>query len=204
MKKWIVGGLAILSLAAVGCAESTVEQRPDPAPEKRQQASVDAKEALDDYRQEEVEQPAAPQVARVGDSITVETEQSEAKLTVESVTDPIEPYVDPYFDEAMDQPQSGNRFFGVTVQVENTGSAPIDPGMEFTNALVMRNGIEAEEAIIVDTKPWSTYNDAKIAPGASLRMNLPFEAPASVKADRFQMSVYTADFDETTAEWKLG
>ena len=120
-----------------------------------------------------------------------------------SATDPIDPYVDPDLGEAFDKPQAGNRLFGVSVRVKNTGSAPIDPSMEFTNALVMRDGVEAEEAMVMDTKPWSVSNDAKIAPGATLLLNLPFEAPTSVKPDRFQVSAYNADYDETTAEWKL-
>jgi hypothetical protein len=210
MKKFVLGGaaLTVLALGAAACGESTVKQEADKKPETPS-AKVEqrAQKVLEKYEQAVEEQQEAetptPATARVGDPITVETEQSEAGLTVESVTDPIEPYVDPEFGDSMDEPQGGNRFFGVSVQVKNTGSAPIDPSMEFTNVLVMRDGIEAEEGFLSETKPWDSYNDAKIAPGASLLLNLPFEAPTGVKPDRFQVSVYNADFDETTAEWKL-
>jgi hypothetical protein len=207
MKRMIVGGAVVAALAVIGCAETTVDQTKDK--DKAERVVAEAQKAVAEYNQEAPAEPAPqvpahPELANVGDSITIPTEQSEARMTVTGVTDPIEPTVDPYLGEAFDQPQRGNRFFGVTVSVENVGQGAIDPMMELENALVLRSGIEAEDAFMTDTQPWAQSNDAKIAPGSKLVLNLPYEAPAGSKLGRFQVSAYDADFNETTAEWKLG
>jgi hypothetical protein len=164
--------------------------------EEAEQASQDVEEAIE-------EAPPEPELAKIGDSITLNAGNLGIKATVVSVTDPIEPYVDPYLGEAFDRASPGNRLFGVTLRLKNIGSETFDPGVSGTASLVMRNDQAASEASLVDTKPWSDYVDAKLAPGSSLVLNFPYEGANGRKPGRFQYEVYSNDFTEATAEWLL-
>jgi hypothetical protein len=49
--------------------------------------------------------------------------------------------------------------------------------------LIMADDVEAEEGFITSTPPWPMTTSAKVAPGSSLEIHLPFEAPASRSRD---------------------
>jgi hypothetical protein len=203
MKKYAVIGATLLGLVAVGagCAETEVKEEPSkkaPPAEQVQNAvdeQVAAKDALE--AAEAGEEAAKPDVAQLGDSIMV----GDVEVTVQEAVDPIVPHVDPYLGEAFDEP-SQDRFAGVVVKLTNKGDLPFDPSMDGTASLVMADDVPADDALMTDTQPWAKYVDAKIAPGDSLVLHLPFDVPAG-KLGRFQYSILTPDFDEVVGEWEL-
>jgi hypothetical protein len=194
MRKFVVLGVSLLGLVAVGagCAETEIKNEPA-------EQTASAKPTLANDQAAEPKPEPKPEIARVGDTVEV----GPVEVTVQDTVDPIVPAEDPYIG-AIDEP-SADHFVGVAIKVTNTSDQPFDPSIEGTPALVMANDMPAEEAIMVDTKPWahSVSSDAKIAPGASLVLHLPFDAPTG-RPGRFQYSVYTPDFDEVVGEWKLG
>jgi hypothetical protein len=144
------------------------------------------------------EKSAAPEVAKVGDTLTLEgfEEGSKLDVTVVKVADPAKSA-----DEFM-EPASGKRFVGVQFQLVNTGKAAYSDSPSNGAQVADTEGQQFDATFGDITAGPSMASNLKLKPGAKGLGWIVFEVPEAAKADTVQFTM-DSGFADKTGEWKL-
>ncbi|WP_316750024.1 DUF4352 domain-containing protein [Streptomyces herbicida] len=141
---------------------------------------------------------AAPNVAKVGDTIALKGMEDGSKLdvTVVKVADPAKS------SDEFTTPESGKRFVGVQFKLVNTGTAAYSDspgnGAQITDA----DGQQFESTFADITAGPAMSSDVKLKPGAKALGWIVFEVPKGSKAATVQFTLDSGMADQT-GEWKL-
>ncbi|MFD6903664.1 DUF4352 domain-containing protein [Streptomyces sp. NPDC060077] len=140
----------------------------------------------------------APEVAKVGDTLTLEgfEEGSKLDVTVVKVADPAKSA-----DEFM-EPASGKRFVGVQFQLVNTGEAAYSDSPSNGAQIADSEGQQFDATIGDITAGPSMASSLKLKPGAKGLGWIVFEVPEAAKVDTVQFTM-DSGFADKTGEWKL-
>ncbi|MFD5491439.1 DUF4352 domain-containing protein [Streptomyces sp. NPDC127091] len=144
------------------------------------------------------EKSAAPEVAKVGDTLTLEgfEEGSQLDVTVVKVADPAKSA-----DEFM-EPASGKRFVGVQFQLVNTGEAAYSDSPSNGAQVADTEGQQFDATFGDITAGPSMASSLKLKPGAKGLGWIVFEVPEAAKVDTVQFTM-DSGFADKTGEWKL-
>ncbi|MFD6323885.1 DUF4352 domain-containing protein [Streptomyces sp. NPDC058442] len=144
------------------------------------------------------EKSAAPEVAKVGDTLTLEgfEEGSKLDVTVVKVADPAKSA-----DEFM-EPASGKRFVGVQFQLVNTGEAAYSDSPSNGAQVADTEGQQFDATFGDITAGPSMASSLKLKPGAKGLGWIVFEVPEAAKVDTVQFTM-DSGFADKTGEWKL-
>jgi Domain of unknown function (DUF4352) len=174
--------LACAAMATGSCSTTETKTKP----EKRQSAAGSG------------EGQAKRNVARVGDTLTLEGQEDGEKMEVTVVK-----VIDPVPAGEFDEPESGNRFLGVQIRLRNVGDATYDDSPANGAELIMSNDTQAKEGLVSSGDCDSDFgSSAKIAPGATQVGCLPFEAKQATKPKTFQFTL-ASGFGPQAGEWRL-
>lgn len=140
----------------------------------------------------------APEVAKVGDTLTLEgfEEGSKLDVTVVKVADPAKSA-----DEFM-EPASGKRFIGVQFQLVNTGEAAYSDSPSNGAQIADSEGQQFDATFGDITAGPSMASSLKLKPGAKGLGWIVFEVPEAAKVDTVQFTM-DSGFADKTGEWKL-
>jgi hypothetical protein len=179
--------LAALALTACSSGGSTVTDKPKTA------ATSDSatKEAPE-------ESPAAPKVAKVGDTIALTGSEAGSKLdvTVVKVADNAKSSVEGF------TPDTGKRWLGVQFQLVNTGSKAYSDSPANGAQVFDAQGQQFGPVFADITAGPSMSSDVKLKPGAKALGWIVLELPKSAKAATVQFGM-DSGFADQTGEWKL-
>lgn len=180
--------IAVVSLTACS-AGSTVTDTP-----KAKTSS--SKEAAPDTPAEET--PAAPKVAKVGDTIALTGTEDGSKLdvTVVKVADPAKS-ADEFF-----APEDGNRWVGVQFQLVNTGTIAYGDSPANGAQIADAQGQQFTSTFADITAGPSMASSVNLKPGAKALGWIAFELPKASKAATVQFGM-DSGFAEQTGEWQL-
>ncbi|MGJ3561736.1 DUF4352 domain-containing protein [Streptomyces sp. INA 01156] len=144
------------------------------------------------------EKSAAPEVAKVGDTLTLEgfEEGSKLDVTVVKVADPAKSA-----DEFM-EPGAGQRFVGVQFQLVNTGKAAYSDSPSNGAQVADTEGQQFDATFGDITAGPSMASNLKLKPGAKGLGWIVFEVPEAAKVDTVQFTM-DSGFADKTGEWKL-
>jgi hypothetical protein len=139
-----------------------------------------------------------PKRARLGDSITLEGNDSKIKVTVLGVTDPLSVGS---FDEPS---QRNSRFLGVEIELRNVGSTTYSDSPSNGAKIVTDTHEQADPTIVSegDCSGGFAY-DAIVSPGSILKGCIPFEVKNGQLPKTFQFSL-DSGFGPQSGEWRLG
>ncbi|PWI09054.1 hypothetical protein DIZ27_18950 [Streptomyces sp. NWU339] len=152
----------------------------------------------DSGKDTEKEKSEAPEVAKVGDTLTLEgfEEGSKLDVTVVKVADPAKSA-----DEFM-EPASGKRFVGVQFQLVNTGEAAYSDSPSNGAQVADTEGQQFDATFGDITAGPSMASSLKLKPGAKGLGWIVFEVPEAAKVDTVQFTM-DSGFADKTGEWKL-
>jgi hypothetical protein len=141
---------------------------------------------------------AAPDVAKVGDTIALKGTDDGSKLdvTVVKVADPAKGA------DEFTTPQSGKRFIGVQFRLVNTGSVAYHDSPSNGAQLADKDGQQFESTFGDISAGPSMSSDVKLKPGAKALGWIVFEVPKASKVSVVQFGM-DSGFAEQTGEWKL-
>lgn len=179
--------LTVIAAITVAACDSggTVTDKPKAA------ANADSKKASK-------ETPAAPEAAKVGDTIALTGNEDGSKLdvTVVKVADNAKSSVEGFV------PDDGNRWIGVQFRLVNTGSKAYSDSPLNGAKLADEQGQQFGTVFADITAGPSMPSDVKLKPGAKALGWITFEAPKNSKADIVQFTM-DSGFAEQTGEWQL-
>lgn len=178
----VVGALA---LTACG-ADSTVVDKP------KENAAAEADSGKDTKKKD------APEVAKVGDTLTLKGMEDGSRLdvTVVKVADPAESA------DEFTEPGSGKRFVGVQFKLVNTGKKVYDDSPSNGAQVADSEGQQFDSAFADITAGPSMSSALKLKPGAKGLGWIVFEVPKASKVDTVQFTM-DSGFADQTGEWKL-
>ncbi|MFI8307201.1 DUF4352 domain-containing protein [Streptomyces sp. NPDC085927] len=180
---------AVGALTLTACdTGSTVVDKPKENAAAQADSGKDAKKEKSD----------SPEVAKVGDTLTLEgfEEGSKLDVTVVKVADPAESA-----DEFM-EPASGKRFVGVQFQLVNTGEAAYSDSPSNGAQVADSEGQQFDATFGDITAGPSMASALKLKPGAKGLGWIVFEVPEAAKVDTVQFTM-DSGFADKTGEWKL-
>lgn len=187
--KAVAALLAALAPTLAGCAETTTRSTADKtvtvtAPQTTSSSTSTAKSTP--------APPPEPETAGVGDSLTLGGAND---LTVRVTLTAIDELPVGEFD-AVDP---GTRVVGVRLRLTNTSDATYDDAPSNGAALIDDNEEQAESAGFVGD---CTAAIAKIAPGDSRRICLPFALKEGAQPVKFQFAL-DSGFSDENGEWEI-
>lgn len=155
-----------------------------------------SKKAAPDTSAEET--PAAPKVAKVGDTIALKGTEDGSGLDVTLVktVDPAKSG-DEFF-----APEQGNRWIGVQFQLVNTGTIAYSDSPGNGVKIADTQGQQFTSTFADITAGPSMASAVTLKPGAKALGWIVFEIPKASKADVVQFGM-DSGFAEQTGEWKL-
>lgn len=178
------------ALALTACsAGSTVTSTPKAVPATSEDTAQDAPAE---------ETPAAPKVAKVGDTITLVGTEDGSKLdvTVTKTVDPAKPA------DEFTAPDDGNRWIGVQFQLVNTGTIAYSDSPGNGTQIADSEG-QQFTSVFADTSAGpSMASSVNLKPGSKALGWVVFEVPEASKADVVQFTM-DSGFADQTGEWKL-
>lgn len=183
---------AIGALALTACdTGSTVVDKP------KGSAAAEA-DSGKDATKETKEKSSAPEVAKVGDTLTLKGMEDGSRLdvTVVKVADPAKSA-----DEFM-EPESGKRFVGVQFKLVNTGKAVYNDSPSNGARIADSEGQQFDSTIADITAGPSMSSSLTLKPGAKGLGWIVFEVPEASKIDTVQFTM-DSGFADQTGEWKL-
>ncbi|WP_086792683.1 DUF4352 domain-containing protein [Streptomyces thermovulgaris] len=144
------------------------------------------------------EKSSAPEVAKVGDTLTLKGMEDGSRLdvTVVKVADPAKSA-----DEFM-EPESGKRFVGVQFKLVNTGKAVYSDSPSNGARIADSEGQQFDSTIADITAGPSMSSSLTLKPGAKGLGWIVFEVPEASKIDTVQFTM-DSGFADQTGEWKL-
>ncbi|MGW5211138.1 DUF4352 domain-containing protein [Streptomyces sp. NPDC004051] len=183
----VAAALGALTLTACDTGSTVVDKPKENAAAQADSGKDTAKEKF-----------AAPEVAKVGDTLTLEgfEEGSQLDVTVVKVADPAKPA-----DEFM-KPASGKRFVGVQFQLVNTGEAAYSDSPSNGAQVADTEGQQFDATFGDITAGPSMASSLKLKPGAKGLGWIVFEVPEAAKVDTVQFTM-DSGFADKTGEWKL-
>jgi hypothetical protein len=141
--------------------------------------------------------PAAPTVAKVGDTIALTGFEGEKfDATVVKLVDPAEP------SSEFSKPKSGYRFVAVQWRITNTGSTLSDSSPTGGSMLVDADGQVFVSTYGNVTAGVAYASDTKIPPGESRLGFVTYEVPATSKIVSIQLSA-NSGFAKQIGQWKV-
>lgn len=180
--------IAAVSLTACG-AGSTVTDTP-------KATTSSSKESAPDSPVEET--PAAPKVAKVGDTIALTGTEDGSKLdvTVVKVADPAKS-ADEFF-----APEAGKRWIGVQFRLVNTGTIAYNDSPGNGVKIADSQGQQFTSTFADITAGPSMASAVTLKPGAKALGWIVFEVPKASKGATVQFTM-DSGFAEQTGEWQL-
>ncbi|NUP15361.1 MAG: DUF4352 domain-containing protein [Streptomyces sp.] len=180
--------VAALSLTACG-GGAAVTNKP------KAQASAPADEASEAAE----DTSAVPEVAKVGDTITLTGSEDGSKLdvTVVKVADGAKSSVEGFV------PEDGNRWLGVQFRLVNTGSAAYSDSPANGTQVYDEDGQQFGPTFADITAGPSMSSDVNLKPGAKALGWITFEVPKGAKVATVQFAM-DSGFADQVGEWKLG
>lgn len=178
------------TLALTACSGgSTVTDTPKAAPSASKDATTEAPAE---------ETPAAPRVAKVGDTVALKGTEDGSKLdvTVVKVVDPAKPA------DEFSAPEDGNRWIGVQFQLLNTGTIAYGDSPGNGTQIADAQGQQFTSTFADISAGPSMASSVNLKPGAKALGWVVFEVP---KASKGMTAQFTMDsgFADQTGEWKL-
>ncbi|MFF3932535.1 DUF4352 domain-containing protein [Streptomyces hirsutus] len=183
----VAAAVGALTLAACDTGSTVVDKPKD-----------NAAAQADSGKDTKKEKSEAPEVAKVGDTLTLEgfEEGSKLDVTVVKVADPAKSA-----DEFM-EPASGKRFVGVQFQLVNTGEAAYSDSPSNGAQVADSEGQQFDATFGDITAGPSMASGLKLKPGAKGLGWIVFEVPEAAKVDTVQFTM-DSGFADKTGEWKL-
>ncbi|MFE9976527.1 DUF4352 domain-containing protein [Streptomyces hirsutus] len=183
----VAAAVGALTLAACDTGSTVVDKPKD-----------NAAAQADSGKDTKKEKSEAPEVAKVGDTLTLEgfEEGSKLDVTVVKVADPAKSA-----DEFM-EPASGKRFVGVQFQLVNTGEAAYSDSPSNGAQVADSEGQQFDATFGEITAGPSMASSLKLKPGAKGLGWIVFEVPEAAKVDTVQFTM-DSGFADKTGEWKL-
>lgn len=178
------------TLALTACSGgSTVTDTPKAAPSASKDATTEAPAE---------ETPAAPKVAKVGDTVALKGTEDGSKLdvTVVKVVDPAKPA------DEFSAPEDGNRWIGVQFQLVNTGTIAYGDSPGNGTQIADVQGQQFTSTFADVSAGPSMASSVNLKPGAKALGWVVFEVPKASKADVVQFTM-DSGFADQTGEWKL-
>ncbi len=180
----------IAAIAMTACSSGTTvtdkpKQASSPADDKAQEAAAE-------------DAPAAPEAAKVGDTITLTGSEDGSKLdvTVVKVADNAKSSVDGFV------PEGGNRWIGVQFQLVNTGTVAYGDSPANGTQVYDEEGQQFGPTFADITAGPTMSSDVNLKPGAKALGWITFEAPKGVKVATVQFAM-DSGFADQVGEWKL-
>lgn len=139
---------------------------------------------------------AAPQTAKVGDTITLTGDDPGLKVAVKlnKVLDPAEP-ADEFF-----KPKDGERYYAVELIVKNVGTAVYQDSPSNGAVIVDAEG-QQYNPTIVDVKGGVAFSSVTVTPGKIRKGLIAFAIPKGAEIDTFQMGL-NSGFATQKGEWQ--
>ncbi|MBL3669678.1 DUF4352 domain-containing protein [Streptomyces sp. M2CJ-2] len=187
----VAAAVGALTLTACDTGSTVVDKPKD-------NAAAPADSGKDAAKEKSKEKSEAPEVAKVGDTLTLEgfEEGSKLDVTVVKVADPAKSA-----DEFM-EPASGKRFVGVQFQLVNTGEAAYSDSPSNGAQVADSEGQQFDATFGDITAGPSMASSLKLKPGAKGLGWIVFEVPEAAKVDTVQFTM-DSGFADKTGEWKL-
>lgn len=178
----------ILSLTACSSG-STVTDTPKAKP---------ATASSDTAQEPASETPAAPKVAKVGDTITLTGTENGSKLdvTVVKVADPAKS------SDEFTTPEDGNRWIGVQFRLLNTGTIAYSDSPGNGTQIADSQGQQFTSTFADITAGPSMASSVNLKPGAKALGWVVFEVPKASKGAVVQFTM-DSGFADQTGEWAL-
>lgn len=144
------------------------------------------------------ETPAAPKVAKVGDTIALVGTEDGSKLdvTVVKTVDPAKP------GDEFTAPDTGNRWIGVQFQLVNAGTIAYSDSPGNGTQIADAQGQQFTSVFADITAGPSMASSVNLKPGAKALGWVVFEVPEASKAGVVQFAM-DSGFADQTGEWKL-
>lgn len=180
----------ITAISLTACSSgSTVTDTP-------KASASSSKEAAPDTPAEET--PAAPKVAKVGDTIGLKGAEDGSKLdvTVVKTVDPAKSA------DEFTTPEDGNRWIGVQFQLVNTGSKAYSDSPGNGTQIADDQGQQFTSVFADISAGPSMASSVNLKPGAKALGWVVFEVPKASKGATVQFTM-DSGFAEQTGEWKL-
>ena len=178
------------ALALTACSGgSTVTDTPKAAPSASKDATTETPAE---------ETPAAPKVAKVGDTIALKGTDDGSKLdvTVVKVSDPAKSS-DEFF-----APEQGKRWIGVQFRLVNTGTIAYSDSPSNGTKIADSEGQQFTSTFADITAGPSMASGVNLKPGAKALGWVVFEVPKASKGMTVQFTM-DSGFADQTGEWKL-
>jgi len=188
----LTAATVIGALSLTACNDATVNDKPNAKPAVSSDNSGKAEETPS-------KQPSkAPEVAKVGDTITVKGSDDGSKLdvTVVKVSDNAKP------GDEFTEPESGNRFYGVQFKLVNTGTVAYSDSPANGAQIADADGQQFQPTFSEIADGPSMSSDVRLKPGAKALGWIVFEVPKGVKPATVQFAM-DSGFADDTAEWRL-
>ncbi|MFE7235525.1 DUF4352 domain-containing protein [Streptomyces sp. NPDC002405] len=183
----VVAAIGALTVTACGSGSTVVDKPKEHAAAK-----------ADNGKDAKKEKSAAPEVARVGDTLTLKGFEDGSRLdvTVVKVADPGKPA------DEFTEPGSGKRFVGVQFQLVNTGKGVYSDSPSNGAQVADSKGQQFDSTFADITAGPSMSSSLKLKPGAKGLGWVVFEVPKASKVDTVQFTM-NSGFADQTGEWKL-
>lgn len=183
----VIATAAAIALTACSTG-STVTDTPKAAPSSSKDTAPEAAAE---------ETPAAPKVAKVGDTIALKGSEDGSKLdvTVVKVADPATSSIEGF------TPEAGNRWIGVQFRLVNTGTIAYGDSPSNGAQIADADG-QQFTSTFADITAGPSMASVNLKPGAKALGWIVFEVPKASKADIVQFGM-DSGFAEQTGEWKL-
>ncbi|WP_369274549.1 DUF4352 domain-containing protein [Streptomyces sp. R11] len=190
----VTAAAAVAALGLTACGSGSGDEVVD-----KPKANASAKAGSGDEKEPAAEKSsAAPEVAKVGDTIALKGMDSGSGLdaTVVKVVDNAKSG-DEFF-----APESGNRWIGVQFQLVNTGSKVYSDAPVNGAKIVDDQGQQFGPVLADITAGPSMSSDVRLKPGAKALGWVVFEVPKASKAATVTFGM-DSGFAEQIGEWKL-
>ncbi len=142
---------------------------------------------------DEPEEPAEPQTASVGDTLTLEGFEG---LTMDVTLTELDR------DLEVDQDFDTGSYVGVRLTLTNTGEVAYDDSPSNGAALVTKDDQQLSSTILFEDADCSGADAARIAPGDTRKVCVVFEREEGQELRLFQFAL-DSGFAEQTGEWTL-
>ena len=134
--------------------------------------------------------------AQLGDSLTLEGQDSKLQVTTLKVLDPAPA-------GEFDTPTGGQRYVGIQVALRNVGEKTYIDAPSNGGTLILEDDSQAQSALLSDGACSLGFaTDVKISPGSQQQGCLPFEVPGKVNVKTFQFTL-DSGFGGQSGEWRL-
>lgn len=149
-----------------------------------------------DSGEPEAKKAKKQKTARVGDALRLKGADTQMRVTVLKVIDPIQA-------GQFDTPSGGNRYLGVQVKIENVGVTTYSDSPSNGAELLMSDDSQAEGTFLSDGPCTADFgSSAKVSPGSAQQGCLPFEAKRGLRPKTFQFGL-DSGFGPQSGEWRL-